>query len=518
MVISSFTAAAPIPPERAFAEESRLERGKQVRQVLLDALEECHRNNGVWPQRLAPLPSTGPELVYVSPQKAAISWQERELAGSTVVLHERFERNPEGVWVGYADGHLEFAPDVATLVACRGQLPIVRDAIAHVVLANDTYEKRGERPNTQLRLKVLDPDGKAVAGALFGVWGHFGDRESGLPHAYFSTNGKDESVISDAQGEATVQGAAVFASRFRVAEEPIARLYVMDERRGLAAFEEVRSSEFGGTRTHEVRLVPACKVTGQLTSLGLRDLGHSEGRTIAFAFKPGQFRLRSLVSEFNGPQFEFLLPPGDYGIDVDGHDTYPAARYLRIEPGRRALNLQLDLAPFTSTQLFGHAAPELRAIKGWKNGGLVRLADLRGKVVLLDFWGYWCGPCNGSMPYLMKLHDEFKDRGLVIIAVHDDSVGSIAEMDQKLESIRKEVWGGRDLPFLVALDGGGPTRIKYTDITARGATTAEYGIISFPTTLAIDRNGKLVGNVDVRAPEARKQVEELLRNTETTAR
>jgi thiol-disulfide isomerase/thioredoxin len=96
------------------------------------------------------------------------------------------------------------------------------------------------------------------------------------------------------------------------------------------------------------------------------------------------------------------------------------------------------------------------------------------------------------MPALMKLHDRYKDKGLVIVAVHDDSAASIAEMDDKLSDARKNTWGGRDLPFLVALDGGGRTRIKYTATIEDGATTAAYGINRYPTTVLIDKQGKVV--------------------------
>jgi hypothetical protein len=117
------------------------------------------------------------------------------------------------------------------------------------------------------------------------------------------------------------------------------------------------------------------------------------------------------------------------------------------------------------------------------------------------------------MPNLMKLHDEFKDKGLVIIAVHDDSADSIQDMEKKLETVRHEAWAGwgeRDLPFLVALDGGGPTRIKYSSATARGATTAAYGIHSFPTTIAIGRDGRVVGEISVRDPDIHSKVQKLL--------
>ena len=164
--------------------------------------------------------------------------------------------------------------------------------------------------------------------------------------------------------------------------------------------------------------------------------------------------------------------------------------------------------------MVGRPAPELRQIKGWINGGPVKLADLRGKVVLLDFWGYWCGPCVASMPALMKLYDDYKDKGLVIIAVHDDSLDSAQALRGKLDIVRRETWpgwNGRNLPpFLIALDGGGPTRIKYTSATANGATTAAYGITSFPTTIAIGRDGNAIGEVSVRSPEDIQEIVKLL--------
>ena len=83
----------------------------------------------------------------------------------------------------------------------------------------------------------------------------------------------------------------------------------------------------------------------------------------------------------------------------------------------------------------------------------------------------------------MALHDQFADQGLVVIAVHDGSVKSIAEMDERIATARQRQWFGRDLPFLVALDGD-------------GATTAAFGITTFPTSLLIDRDGNVVRRLD----------------------
>ncbi len=76
-----------------------------------------------------------------------------------MVLHEPFEQNPAGVWVGYTDGHLEFAATPAELAACENQLSIIRNTSVAATTQPD--------PTTQpsITLKVLDPDGNPVAGA-----------------------------------------------------------------------------------------------------------------------------------------------------------------------------------------------------------------------------------------------------------------------------------------------------------------------------------------------------------------
>jgi len=153
----------------------------------------------------------------------------------------------------------------------------------------------------------------------------------------------------------------------------------------------------------------------------------------------------------------------------------------------------IDVTKRYRSELIGRPAPELRKIKGWKNSGPMTLAELRGKYVLLDFWGYWCGPCLRDIPHLMAIYDAFSDRGLMVIGIHDDSLESIDELDERLATAREKIWMGRDFNFPVALDGGGRTRITGTDETAPGATTASYGVKMFPTTLLIGADGKVIG-------------------------
>ena len=183
---------------------------------------------------------------------------------------------------------------------------------------------------------------------------------------------------------------------------------------------------------------------------------------------------------------------------------------LRIEPGEREREVTIDLPATTLAMLRGRPAPELQHIKEWKNGKPVKLSDLRGKLVLLGFWGYWCGPCVQTMPHLMELHDAFADKGLVIIGIHDDSVPSVQELDTKLARTREKTWLGRDIPFRVALDGGGELPIEGTSSKAKGATTAAYGITTFPTTVIIDQNGNVVGRYDKFTDEGKAELRRML--------
>jgi thiol-disulfide isomerase/thioredoxin len=64
------------------------------------------------------------------------------------------------------------------------------------------------------------------------------------------------------------------------------------------------------------------------------------------------------------------------------------------------------------------AAPEITGITQWLNSGPLKLADLRGKVVLVDFWTYGCINCVRTLPHVVDLYDKYKDKGLVVIGVH----------------------------------------------------------------------------------------------------
>ncbi len=87
---------------------------------------------------------------------------------------------------------------------------------------------------------------------------------------------------------------------------------------------------------------------------------------------------------------------------------------------RNPANPEPEPTPKDETQLFTNhgPAPELAITKNWLNSDPLTMQQLRGKVVLIDFWTYSCINCIRTLPYITKWYDKYKDQGLVIIGVH----------------------------------------------------------------------------------------------------
>jgi thiol-disulfide isomerase/thioredoxin len=65
-----------------------------------------------------------------------------------------------------------------------------------------------------------------------------------------------------------------------------------------------------------------------------------------------------------------------------------------------------------------NAAPNFTGISNWFNSAPLNIADLRGKVVLVDFWTYGCVNCVNTLPHVTELYAKYRDRGLVVVGVH----------------------------------------------------------------------------------------------------
>jgi peroxiredoxin len=146
-------------------------------------------------------------------------------------------------------------------------------------------------------------------------------------------------------------------------------------------------------------------------------------------------------------------------------DPQYAAAVSKIEED----NARRDQADFTLPELGG---------KMWT------LKEQRGKVVVLNFWATWCPPCRKEMPDLETLYRQFKDQGLVILAISDEDAGKVK-------------------PFIAQ------QKVTYPILLDPGRKVNElFQIDGIPKTFVYDRNGKLVAqSIDMRT---RRQFLEML--------
>lgn len=143
----------------------------------------------------------------------------------------------------------------------------------------------------------------------------------------------------------------------------------------------------------------------------------------------------------------------------------------------------------TSTHI-GNPAPsfELPDVNGKKYS----LSDSKGKVILINFWATWCGPCKAEMPSLNNLFNTFKDEGFVVLAVSVDSSEKPVLAFLKDKAIT--------LPVLMDKE-----QDVYFD---------QYGVLGLPTSFLIDRDGivrELIrGEREWDAPEMKDKIGKLL--------
>lgn len=123
-----------------------------------------------------------------------------------------------------------------------------------------------------------------------------------------------------------------------------------------------------------------------------------------------------------------------------------------------------------STAVVGQPAPDFQLQN--PDGQSISLSDFKGKTMLINFWNTGCPPCRDEMPYLQQLYDEMQGEGLVVLTVHVGQGPVTATQFMQDNNL--------SLPVLLDTD----------EVVGR-----KYGIMFFPTTFFIDKDGIIQGKV-----------------------
>lgn len=148
--------------------------------------------------------------------------------------------------------------------------------------------------------------------------------------------------------------------------------------------------------------------------------------------------------------------------------------------------------PPPASVVVGELAPEFTLVN--MEGERVSLADYRGQVVVLNFWATWCPPCREEKPTMERLYQQFKDDGLVFLAINVEENG---------HQVVSEYLMNNSFSFPILLDG-------------KAEVQGLYGVFRYPESYIIDRDGTVVehiiGGRDWMESSTYRKIESLLKN------
>ena len=232
----------------------------------------------------------------------------------------------------------------------------------------------------------------------------------------------------------------------------------------------MRGKDYASMTTHAKEMLAAAKEFGNVnkTNPFKRDeMLIKSGALLADAYVKSNHKADAFKTLAGLVQLSFQLPSGN---------LYKLAMYrlALLQPSAEELDKLL-----AGTASWKATPPEIIASQ-WIEQTPVKLSELRGKVVLLDFWAHWCGPCRITLPNLSRWHETYKDKGLVILGLttyYGHGGGRPMTPGEELAYLREFKKRNR-LPYGIVVDES-----QTNDVN--------YGVNSIPMSFLIDRKGVL---------------------------
>ena len=218
--------------------------------------------------------------------------------------------------------------------------------------------------------------------------------------------------------------------------------------------------------------------------------------------KPGSIANIFIFSQSIG-QVPLITPQDDFeyfekvgeGIKDEYPNSTHTKNYLeRLEDLRKNLAAQKEMEAVKANLSPGKEVPEI-ALEN-PQGEVMKLSDLRGKVVLVDFWAAWCRPCRMENPNLVRMYEQYKDKGFTVYSVSLDGLPN--QQDPKTEWTKAIATDNLSWDTHVSdLQGWNTSIIK------------DFGFQGIPYTVLVDREGKIIAT-ELRGPQLEAKLKEVL--------
>lgn len=172
--------------------------------------------------------------------------------------------------------------------------------------------------------------------------------------------------------------------------------------------------------------------------------------------------------------YYLLIDAKEYRLpELDSAYNGLSSKYKNTRPARA---LESKIA---SLKVIRDGGPAPDFTKPDINGKRVSLSEFRGKYVLLDFWGSWCGPCRAANPHLKELYAKYASKGFEIVGVASEKVSGQEQAEK--------MWKAA-----VEKDGLTWTNLLNNEQTMQQDVTAMYSIEGYPTQILLDQQGKII--------------------------